>query len=199
MTYSTVTIATVDHDVLADTTEIDAHIATRLGAAADAWTAASVTNKPKLALAATRMFERIAWDGTATSTLSFPRSGLLYADGSAVSSSTIPDQVVEAVAELAAALALDPAMYERSEANAGGRVQSLSAGPTSVSFFRAAPGSSARLPVTVRDLVGLWFAGAASPATIAAYGTERPSAFNDGDSETEDADDPADRYDFSIP
>jgi hypothetical protein len=199
--YSTVEISSVEYSVIVTPAQITTRLGTRLGAGPTAWTALSSGDKDKVALMATRVLDRVAWDGDKTDAANdhaWPRSGLLDRNGVAVSSSTIPEDVLMAGSELAAAIAQDAALYDRAEANAGGRVQSLSAGPTSVSFFRASPGASARLPFSVRDLVSLWFAGASSPsAGVTAYGTERPSAWSDGDDpDATELDDDDDRYDF---
>lgn len=129
----------------------------------DTWRAAYVEQKQRALLTATRLLDQhLVWAGTAASTtqrLAWPRTGLLDANGNTLSSTAIPDRIVEACAELARQL-LEADRTADSEVEAKG-LTSLSVGSISMTF------KSAQLVKVLPDAV--WY-------LVAAWGTVRTRA-----------------------
>ncbi len=135
------------------------YIGAMLGASADAWRALSADNKARSLVVATRYLDTAPWQGTATlsgTTLQWPRSGVLNADGTAVDSATVPAAIVNATFELAALVADDPDIV--ASFDTGSNVQAVNAGGgVGVVFFNptsSRTGTASKMPVVVQRLVG---------------------------------------------
>lgn len=126
---------------------------------------------------ATRYVDQNYWQGTATglaggtpTTLAFPRSGLTDVNGAALDPTNVPKEVNEAVAELAALIALDP--DTANNVDTGSNVSSLGAGPAQISFFRPQSvhdGNATVLPTLVDRLIGRWLAGAGAKISVGGF------------------------------
>lgn len=192
-TYPTVTISAVDYTVLVNLADADEYMAAQLGEAATAW-AASVTagtdDTRRAALnVATQMFDRMSWEGDrtdASNAHAHPRSDMTDREGEDVSSSTIAPDIVSGCIELAASLLVDASLKDRGEA-AQGNVQSVGAGPASVTFFR--PTTGTRMPRAVHELISPYLSSSGATSFGSAYGSDVCSDF-----EHDDDDDDVDYY-----
>jgi DnaT-like ssDNA binding protein len=120
-------------------------------------------------VAATRYIDQQQWTGTRTglaggtpTTLQYPRTGLTDGAGAVVDSTAVPLVVIQAAFEMAAILAGDSSAA--ANVDTGSNVQSLGAGPASLSFFRpqsVADGNATVLPTVIDRLIGRWLARAA--------------------------------------
>lgn len=126
----------------------------------DTWRAALVEAKQRALLTATRLLDQhLVWAGTATSStqrLAWPRTGLLDLHGNPLSSTTIPERIIEACAELARQLLAEDRTAD-SEIEAKG-LTALSVGSIEMTF------KSAQVVKVLPDAV--WF-------LVSAWGTVR--------------------------
>lgn len=176
---ATVTIDTVDYDVYITVEEADEYLAGQISATA--WRALTgQDDKARAIISATRLIDRQLWQGEKTDpdqVHAFPRTGLTYPDsGDAVDSASVPQEVLDATAELASAL-IDGSAVQDSLTPLGSNVQSLKAGSVSISYFRAE--LLDRFPVIIQELLGFWLAGAVGLALSISHDTDRESAFED--------------------
>ncbi len=108
---------------------------------ASGWLAASSGVREGKAIRATRFVDRIpgAWTGAASSSgqaLGWPRTGMLTRNGFEIGSGEIPNDLKNAEAEFAIQLTDSDAASESNAIVAQG-IQSLSAGPVSLSFAQS--------------------------------------------------------------
>lgn len=177
MTY-TVTIGAVSYDAYASNQIADDYMAAQISSAGTAWRAATETDQDRALVSATRLIDRQVWQGTRDDQyfpLAFPRSGLVDADGVAVDAYSVPQRVIDACCELAAAL-LDGSSAQ-DQASTESLTQSLAAGSVSISYFRSAEQTSGRFPQPVQELIGLWLAGNGISIVGTSTGTDEESAF----------------------
>ena len=176
----TVSIDGVDYDVYISQADANAYLAGQI--AATAWRAETDEDqKDRAIISATRLLDRQLWQGEKTDPAqlhAFPRTGLTYPDsGDAVDSATVPQEVIDATAELASIM-LDGSDVQTNVDPNTSLVQSLKAGSVAISYFRGEPLAS-RLPTIIEELLGFWLAGRATYATVTSYGTDRESQFED--------------------
>jgi hypothetical protein len=100
------------------------------------WTGASTANKEAALVWATRLLdEQCEWRGTKTTNeqaLRWPRGGVYDVDGVGIDNDVIPTSLKRATAELARHLIKSDRLQVRDDARGG--LQSVTAGPVSVSF-----------------------------------------------------------------
>lgn len=164
------------------------YIGARFGSSYRAWEALSEDDQERTLVSASDYFDRLTWQGTATHVLDgqpwsrqWPRSGLMR-DGQPVDPLTIPVEVMQATYELAVLIGNDESVITATDS--GSNVQSLGAGPASISFFRptsAVDGTATRLPQVINQLVGRWLATAAGRGGIGGFvsGSSAASNFRD--------------------
>ncbi|MCY3784595.1 MAG: hypothetical protein OXG79_12545 [Chloroflexi bacterium] len=143
------------------------------------WNALDDDAKGRDLIAATRHLDTLLWAGTKTSTAQvneWPRSGLVERDGDTVRSNSIPVQLEQATALLAAAVARDPYLFERDASD--GDVQSERIGPKAVTYFHRKTDRLVRRVGNARalELIRQWLAGA-TPAAPVVTGTGDKSSF----------------------
>lgn len=175
-----VTIDGNNYDVYIGLTDANTYLAALISSAGDAWRAATDTVKSRGIVSATRLLDRQTWQGTpVSSTHAFPREGLTYCNGSgdAVPSSSVPQEVIDATAELAALLIEDPTTMGSPTTQGG--IQALKAGSVSITYFRIDPTLFARLPTAIQELLGCWLSGFDAITAGTAFGTDRESQFED--------------------
>ena len=185
-TYPEVTISAVDFSVYCDEVDAAAYLLGRLETTA--WDDADPDTRAKALVTATRFLDRQAWQGTKTEAandLEWPKTGVLYRDGSAVDDSELPQQLIDACVELALALLSDATIQEQTD-NTGSNVASVGAGPAQVAFFR--PTSGTRFPTIIDELIGQFLAGEVSATWGEVFGDD-VEAESDSD----------DRFDFNDP
>jgi len=177
---ATVVIDSNNYDVYISLAEANTYLAAQISSAGDAWRAAADTVKSRGIVSATRLLDRQSWLGTPVgSTHAFPREGLTYCNGSGdeVPSDAVPQEVVDATAELAAMLVEDPSI--QGNPTTQNSVQSLKAGSASITYFRIDPLLFARLPTAIQELLGCWLQGFDAITAGTAFGTDRESQFED--------------------
>lgn len=184
---TTVTLGGVVYDVYGLTTnpvaDADAHLNAKFGA--EAWAAAGVDDKRRCLISAARWLDGAAqWKGTKTvssQALEWPRDGA-DCNGNAIANGTVPDAVARAEFELAMLVLADSAAQEAE--TQGNNIQSLQAGPVSLSYFVGTRGrpslGDTPFPAIVMRLVGCMINNA--PGTFSgtgptAFGTDQESAF----------------------
>jgi hypothetical protein len=100
------------------------------------WTAATMATKETALIWATRLLdEQCEWRGTKTTNeqaLRWPRGGVSDMDGVAIDNDVIPTALKRATAELARHLLKSDRLQARDDARGG--LQSVAAGPVSVTF-----------------------------------------------------------------
>lgn len=123
------------------------------------FSAATPDDQKRAMVEATRVLDRLPWNGTKTvagQALAWPRTGVTYADGTAVDPNTIPPEVISAAYELALAGLKDPAIFETTTTE--DKIKRVEAKGVEVEWFGPRDGS--RLPGRVAELLGQFFAGA---------------------------------------
>lgn len=159
MPYAVITIGAQDYEAYETVAQISTYAAAAIGDAPDAWRAADADTQGRAGVSATRTLDRQSWQGTMTDPNqghAFPRTGLTYADGTAVDPTAIPQQLLDADSELAMALTAG-ATFE-TDASTENATRRLKAGSVEIEYFRI-PGTGTRFPLAVMELIGLWLGG----------------------------------------
>lgn len=172
----TITVATNSYITLANA---NTYMTATLQAAA--WSALADATKEAALITAARMIDRQSWQGeraTSGQAMAWPRSGLTDREGNELSSSTVPQSVIDAQCELALLLSQDASI--QSSTSSSQNIKRVQAGSASVEYFRAVAGG--RFPTVVQELIGLWL-GANSTGLITSMssGTDVESFFEDRD------------------
>ena len=178
-----VTIGSETYDAYITLAEANTYLEGQI--AATAWRVeTSDDNKGRAIVSATRFIDRQLWDGSkvdAYQVHAFPRTGLVYPGDDAVEvpSTTVPQEVLDATAELASLL-LDGSEVQTNIDPNSGAIQSLKAGSVAISYFRTEALAS-RLPTILWELLGFWLAGGAASIRVESFGTDRVSSFEERD------------------
>lgn len=163
MTYPTVTLGVAIYDVYASQATADAYLAADVTAAS--WATATNDQKAQALVSSTRLLNRQTWQGTATDTMAWPRTGTTddaqaYAD------------VIEASILIAASLIDGTDVITSNGVNLQRR---LKAGSVEIENFRQDPFSVSRWPMAVGELVNKWLDGGVSVGLGYASGTDQTS------------------------
>jgi hypothetical protein len=154
------------YDVYGDLADATLYLAGGVTPGAVAWRALSSNEKQRRILAARILLDRQPWAGDAVNgplpALQWPRTGVTYADGTPVSSATVPQEVVWAEYELAAVMAASGDAY--GALNSGSNIERVKAGPVEVEFFTGTNGQATPLPKVAWDYVGQFMASAGAAA-----------------------------------
>jgi hypothetical protein len=179
----TITVDGNNYTVYGDLADATLHIAGMTTIGAVAWRALASNEKQRQLLAAFYLLERMPWAGTPVNgprpALQWPRTGVTYADGTAVPSNVIPEEIQLAEYELATILTANPGVYGQN--NSGTNVKRVKAGPVEVENFTgtATSGDATKLPSEIMDLVGQFLgAYSASPVRATASGLDCESHFD---------------------
>jgi hypothetical protein len=152
------------------------------------WAAITDNNKDLALMSATRMLDRQTWMGSKTSSsqaLEWPRTSVTDKYGTTVSSSAVPQQVLDACCELALALAMDGTV--ETNRSTSSNIKSLKAAEAQVQYFR--PVTGGRFPTVTQELIAQFLltgtAGSISAPTVTGNcGTSQfdcnPYGVNDG-------------------
>lgn len=180
---ASVTISSESYDTYIDLDYANLYLDGQI--AATAWRAeTSDDNKGRAIVSATRFIDRQLWDGNKVDSYqvhAFPRTGLVYPgdDAIEVPSNIVPQEVLDATAELASLL-LDGSEVQTNIDPNTGAIQSLKAGSVAISYFRT-DALASRLPTILWELLGFWLAGGASSIRVESFGTDRVSSFEERD------------------
>ena len=189
MTLTVIAINGVDYESYASVDE--ANIALAVDPIREpTWGVLSDEQKGTFLISATQRLDLLQWRGTraegAAQSLAWPRSGLHYADGTAVPDDAIPLALQRATALLAGTIVQQPA-----QADHGSSAQTISeikAGSVTIKYsgrqqvFQGQPLQDE----TAYELIRMWIAGSALPGETAATesfasGTDERSTFTDRD------------------
>jgi hypothetical protein len=179
----TVTIGSDTFDIYGTTAGANSYLNGSFQFAAT-WAALSPDQKSRALVEACRMIDRQTYAGEPTTpgqAHAFPRTGLTYPDGTAVSSSVVPIEVEDAEYLLAAIIAGNAALATTNPAQAG-NVKRVDAKGTSVEFFLPLVDDAGRFPLPVQELIGQWMAGSAAIAELGggqALGTAKSECMSD--------------------
>lgn len=145
--------------------------------------AASADSQAKSLVAAARELDAVLWAGKPVAAvpvpqpLQWPRTGVTRADGTAVDPGSIPPEVIQASFELASLLLAKPGLFD--QVNADSNIQSVTAGPTGVTFFK--PIAIGKFPPSVGRLISQFIGGAAAVGGSEKLGGCAESQFDDCD------------------
>ena len=186
MTIGTITINSIAYTTYATRTEVNEiiNIDPVRGAT---WTALADTDDVRgpFIVAATRRLDLLTWQGTKTGAEgtqfeAWPRTGLSYPDGTAVSTTLSPQELVQATALLAGSIAISAKVAD--EGDSGSNIKGVKAGSAEVDFFRQQTGKPLQ-DETAFKLIQQWLEAAATSSALGplATGTEGVSTFTDID------------------
>ncbi len=180
MSLNTITIGTVDYIAYASVAEGNAYLNTDPLRGA-AWDALDAEGKGKMLVSATRRLDLERWKGVKTGgegvqEEKWPRTGVTYLDGTAVSTAEVPKELENATILLAGSIALDAKNAD--SGTSGSNVKRVKAGSAEVEYFRATTPGSAMQDESVMDLIRQFLAGS-GVSTGLASGCDEESTFGD--------------------
>lgn len=166
----------------------DEYLSGSLSSAAVAWRAlvSGSDDQKRTLVEAARILNTIAWQGTPTQAypsvqpLAWPRAGVVVG-GVAVSSASIPQDIINGSYELAAAIALNTDLAAQL-ASGGDNVKSMKADGAAVDYWT--PQQAGSLPGMAAVWLAAYFAIAVSSQTAHGFsssGTDTESTFDVGD------------------
>lgn len=130
-------------------------------------------DKARFLVTATRTLDRQNWLGEKTDPaqpLAWPRTGTGVAG---VEDTVVPQAIINASIELAAALVDDTASV--TSQNTEQTIQSLKAGSAAISYFRGAGGVPTRFPFNVMELIRDYLDGTSTSFGVISSGTDKES------------------------
>lgn len=173
-----VTIGAATYDSYISLEDAESYLEAQI--AATSWQASTDDDqKGRALISATRFIDRQAWQGDKADNYQahqFPRTGLTYADGSEVSSDAVPQEVLDAVCELASIM-VDGTDVQNIASPDEKLIQSLKAGSAAITYFRGDAGLGQRFPQIVHELLGRWLLGANPSLVSIASGTDGEDEF----------------------
>lgn len=129
------------------------------------YTAASVDNRARSLVEATRVLDRQLWAGSKVSDVQaqqWPRTGVTYADGSEVSSASVPTEIVQGAYELALAGLADPSIF--TTASTEKQTKRINAKGVEIEWF--GPRGGGRWPDRVGELVAQFLASSTGSSDL---------------------------------
>lgn len=169
MTLTTITINTVDYVAYAGRVEVNSYLNVE-PVRSEAWNALTdddATRGP-FVIAGTRRLNLLSWSGEKTGGAAqlnaFPRTGLYYADGTAVSSVEVPQEIEDATALLAGSINLDNETAD--SGTSGDNVKSAKAGSVNVAFFKSEKIAKALQDESAFTLIQQWLASSGVSAAV---------------------------------
>jgi hypothetical protein len=167
---SPITISGFIFPVLADRADAARYFAGSMRGAT--WLALADAVQDIALVNATMMLSQMTWEGdpvTPGQSLPFPRTGLDDRDGNAVSSTIVPQDVINGACELALAIYLNPDKVAGQAQGTASNISEVSAtSGTSVSFFRPIAGT--RLPTAVDEWLEPYLEGGGTGGTSSGVG-----------------------------
>lgn len=178
MTITTITISAVDYTAYASVAEADPYLAVD-PVRAVTWAALSADQKGGFLVAATRRLDLLDWEGEKTGGAAqenkWPRTGLTYPDGTAVSTTEVPKEVENAAILLAGSIAITASKADAG--TSGSNTKRVKAGSAEVEFFRSTLPGTALQDETAFKLIGPFLGGALTALFGGATGTDGSSSF----------------------
>lgn len=165
MTIFAATVGAASAEVYGGVTACTAYLSLSSSAGAVAFRALAPDDQARALIDATRYLDAYGWPGAPTTpavggtTLQWPRTGVyrIGTDGTltAVDSTTVPIEIVDAAFEMAAIIAADPSAFSLTDQSSN--IQSLRAGSAGITYFdptSTRDGTARVLPTVVDRLVG---------------------------------------------
>ncbi len=186
MSLSTITINAVVYDVYATRDEVNEYLAVDAvrGTAWGLLTDDDDTRGP-LIVAATRRLDLLNWQGEKTGDYDtqqekWPRTGLVYRDGTPVTTTDVPQEMEDATALIAGSINLEATAAD--SGSSGSNTKKVQAGTAAVTFFRPQAGTVLQ-DVSAFELIKQWLEGFGVDAKTGnlATGTDGVSSFCDLD------------------
>lgn len=169
MSLSTLVIASVNYTAYADESEADPYLVVDPVRAA-AWAALASDERKSRLVSGTRQLDQLKWlgekTGGAAQVNAFPRTGLTYPDGTAVSTTEVPVEVEIANILLAGDIAIKAKNAE--PATSGSNVRKVKAGSAEVEFFRPTDGVALKNEAAF-NLVSPFLAGQSGSAALGIF------------------------------
>lgn len=142
MSLTTISLNSIDYVSFASLAEADAYLAVD-PVRGTTWATKTDDEKGALLVAATRRLNLISWagektNGDDTQPDAFPRTGLTYPDGTAVSTTEVPQAVGDATILMAGSIAIDSGAA--SAGTSASNQKRVKAGSAEVEFFRPTAG-----------------------------------------------------------
>ncbi len=185
MTINTITISTIDYIAYATRVQVNSYLAID-PVRGTTWTALTDSDdiRGPFIVAATRRLDLLTWQGEKTGGAAqvndWPRTGLTYPDGTAVSTTEVPQEVEDATALLSGSIAITAAVADAG--SSGSNVKGVKAGSAQVDFFRAQEGKPLQ-DETAFALIQFWLEGHAVNSSVGPLATDTSgvSTFTDLD------------------
>jgi len=183
MTITTIIISAVNYTSYASVAEADDYLAVD-PVRKVTWEALSNDDKGLNLVAATRRLDLLIWQGEKTGGSSqenkWPRTGVSFPDGSAVSTTEVPQEVENATILLAGSIAISAKVAEQGDS--GTNTKRVKAGSAEVEFFRQQAGKPLQ-DETAFQLIVIFTEAAATSDALGplATGTDGESTFTDID------------------
>lgn len=135
---------------------------TYLGAAyhATGWSDLTENQKGQLLVTSTRTLDRQKWKGSKEEPdqpLAFPRDGMGISPEPLEDENGLPLDIIDASIELA--LAISQGSDVQTASSQATRIQSMSAGSVSITYFRNPDGTPTRFPTIVQELIQKFLGG----------------------------------------
>lgn len=140
--------------------------------------AASADAQKQALVAASRMLDRQTWQGLPVAAvpspqpLQWPRTGVVDKYGQAVSSASIPVNVIQGAYELADAILGDASVQTNTSTGSNVKREALRVGRISLEEekFRSDVGTAGRFPTIIQELLGQYLGGGAAAAEAFSFG-----------------------------
>lgn len=183
MSISTISIGGNDYTSYASVAEADIRLAIDPVRQAT-WDALTDDQKGTYLIAATNRLDLLNWAGEKTGGASqenqWPRTGVTYPDGTAVSTTEVPTEVENATIVLAGSIAIDTTTADYGAT--GKNIKSVKAGSAQVQFFRREYGVPLQDETAYKLVAAFLEAGSISSSFgILASGVDGESTFSDID------------------
>jgi hypothetical protein len=194
MTLNTVTITgdATPYEVYGGLTAATHYLLAGISDGAISWRGLLPDDQARMLIAATRYIDRLSWQGVATTpavggtVLQWPRTGVTTADGTTISSSTVPQDILNAVFELAGLLAGDSESEGYRDDSAA--LAGIRAGGVAINYsmpLTSLANDGPQIPPIVLMLIGQYMA-TSNVKSARATGTDGVSSFDTDDSNGSD-------------
>lgn len=184
MTITVLTIGSDAYTSYASEAEADIYLAADPVRKA-AWEALAAGDPREILLVAgTRRLDFLSWKGEKTGGAAqvnaWPRTGVQYPDGTAVSTSEVPQEIEDATILLAGTINITPTVSQAG--SSGSNRKRLKAGPAEIEFFRPTAGKPLQ-DESAFDLINIFLEAETTSASLGplATGTDGESEFCDQD------------------
>jgi hypothetical protein len=170
----------VEYDTYIDLADADIYLAAQI--TATGWAAATPDQRSAAIVSMTRTINRQTWQGKpsdgfeSAAWMAFPRSGLVYRDGSPVDPTTVPQEVIDATCEGASYMLNGVPIQD--ESSTFNPTKIIKAGSVMLESFRLIE-PLPRFQPAVQELIGQWLGGGPLATGAESSGTEGRSVMKE--------------------